>query len=55
MNREMNHINTAIGRICEIQKNSFIIKFEGRKLLGKLKGTFYNEKLEVLRRERFVW
>ena len=47
MNREMNHINTAIGRICEIQKNSFIIKFEGRKLLGKLKGNFYNEKLEV--------
>lgn len=47
MNREMNHINAAIGRICEIQKNSFIIKFEGRKLLGKLKGNFYNEKLEV--------
>lgn len=32
--------NHRIGRISEIQKNTYYIKFEGQELIGKLKGTF---------------
>lgn len=39
--------NTNIGRISEIQKNSYTILYEGEELKGKLKGTFYNEKQEL--------
>lgn len=35
-----------LGRICEIQKNTYIIKFWEKELPGKLKGTFYKENLE---------
>ena len=30
-----------LGRICQIQKNSFLILFEGKELPAKLKGSFY--------------
>ncbi len=35
------------GRICEIQKNNFSIRYEGKELSAKLKGNFYNEKEEL--------
>lgn len=35
--------NTVCGRISEIQKNTFYIKYEQRELVAKLKGSFYNE------------
>ena len=38
--------NTNIGRISEIQKNSYTILYNGEELKGKLKGNFYNEKQE---------
>lgn len=31
------------GRICEIRKNSFTIRFEGKDLPAKLKGSFYEK------------
>ena len=45
-NRKMNTINkkeTDRGRICEIRKNSFTIRFEGKDLPAKLKGSFYEK------------
>lgn len=36
-----------LGRICEIQKNSFKIKFFEQELPAKLKGTFQNEDREL--------
>ena len=36
-----------LGRICEIQKNSFIIKFWEKELIGKLKGSFFHEQKEL--------
>ena len=45
-NRKMNTINkkeTNRGRICEIRKNSFTIRFEGKDLPAKLKGSFYEK------------
>lgn len=36
-----------LGRICEIQKNTFIIKFWEEELPGKLKGSFFKDKKEV--------
>lgn len=42
----MNTINkkeTDRGRICEIRKNSFTIRFEGKDLPAKLKGSFYEK------------
>lgn len=35
--------NTVCGRISEIQKNTFYIKYEQRELAAKLRGSFYNE------------
>ncbi len=35
--------NDKKGRICEIQKNTFIIKYGAEELSGKLNGSFYNE------------
>lgn len=35
--------NSVNGRICEIQKNAFYIKYENMVLNAKLKGSFYNE------------
>lgn len=35
--------NIKTGRICEIQKNTFIIRCDGEELTAKLKGSFYNE------------
>lgn len=43
----MNNSETCIGRICEIQKNNYVIKYEGSELPGKLKGSFFNEGAEV--------
>jgi ribosome biogenesis GTPase len=45
-NRKMNTVNkkeTDRGRICEIRKNSFTIRFEGKDLPAKLKGSFYEK------------
>ena len=42
----MNTVNkkeTNRGRICEIRKNSFTIRFEGKDLPAKLKGSFYEK------------
>ena len=42
----MNTVNkkeTDRGRICEIRKNSFTIRFEGKDLPAKLKGSFYEK------------
>ncbi len=36
-----------IGRICEIQKNTYMIRFEDEELSGKLKGIFLKEGLEL--------
>lgn len=33
----------SIGRICEVQKNSFTVRYEGKDLPAKLKGDFYTE------------
>lgn len=35
-----------LGRICEIQKNTYIIKYWEKELVGKLKGSFYKEDKE---------
>ena len=37
-----------LGRICQIQKNSFLILFEGKELPAKLKGSFYAQEAELL-------
>jgi len=36
-----------LGRICEIQKNTFVVKYWEKELKAKLKGNFYTEKKEV--------
>ena len=36
-----------LGRICEIQKNSYRIKFWEKELTGRLKGNFYQETREL--------
>ena len=36
-----------LGRICEIQKNTYMIKFWEKELPGKLKGAFYQENREL--------
>lgn len=36
-----------LGRICEIQKNTYIIKYWEKELNGKLKGNFFREDKEV--------
>ncbi len=36
-----------LGRICQIQKNTYIIRFWEQELSGKLKGTFYREGWEL--------
>lgn len=36
-----------LGRICEIQKNTYIIKFWEKELRGKLKGHFFQAKEEL--------
>lgn len=36
-----------LGRICEIQKNSYIIRFWEKEVPAKLKGTFYKEDKEL--------
>jgi len=35
--------NLVCGRISEIQKNTFYVKYEQKELAAKLKGSFYNE------------
>ena len=40
--------NQTIGRITEIRKNSFTIRYEGENLPGKLKGHFYEEEADKL-------
>ena len=42
-NKNLTNNEKCIGRICEIQKNSFTIRFENRELPGKLKGSFFKE------------
>jgi len=39
--------NFLTGRISEIQKNTYMIRYEGKDLTGKLKGNFYNEEREL--------
>jgi len=36
-----------LGRVCEIQKNTFVIKFWEKEIPAKLKGSFYNEGKEL--------
>ena len=36
------------GRICEVRKNSFKIRFEKEELPAKLKGSFYGESADKL-------
>lgn len=36
-----------LGRICEIQKNAYMIKFWEKELPAKLKGAFYKEELDL--------
>ena len=36
-----------LGRICEIQKNSYVINFFEKRLNGKLKGSFFREDREL--------
>ena len=42
------HHNTETGRICEVQKNSYTIKFMGRELPATLKKSFYEEEADKL-------
>lgn len=35
------------GRVCQIQKNTYFIMYEGKEIPGKLKGSFYNESEEA--------
>lgn len=35
------------GRICEIQKNTYVIRYEGQELIATLKGYFHREKREL--------
>ncbi|SDI54102.1 ribosome biogenesis GTPase [Pseudobutyrivibrio sp. 49] len=52
----MNNLNTKeqitngekLGRISEVQKNSFKIKFQGQDIPAKLKGVFYEESADKL-------
>ena len=45
----MNSTNSeSIGRISEIRKNSFTIRYEGKDFPGKLKGSFYEESADKL-------
>ncbi|MBO4458705.1 MAG: ribosome small subunit-dependent GTPase A [Butyrivibrio sp.] len=45
----MNNIEqNKIGRISEVRKNSFMIKFQGQDIPGKLKGFFYEESADKL-------
>ena len=45
----MNSLNgETIGRISEIRKNSFTIRYEGKDFPGKLKGSFYEESADKL-------
>ncbi|SHJ58346.1 ribosome small subunit-dependent GTPase A [Pseudobutyrivibrio xylanivorans] len=52
----MNNLNTnekitnneMLGRISEVQKNSFRIKFQGQDIPAKLKGLFYEESADKL-------
>ena len=45
----MNNINNnQIGRISEVQKNSFKIKYQGQDIPAKLKGYFYEESADKL-------
>lgn len=43
----MDNNEKCIGRICEIQKNTYFIRFDDKELTAKLKGSFYNEGSEV--------
>lgn len=43
-----NQKDIKTGRICEIRKNSFFIRFEGEDLPAKLKGNFYEERADKL-------
>lgn len=38
--------NTFYGRICEIQKNTYYIKYDNSELVAKLKGSFYKDGME---------
>ena len=40
--------NTSTGRISEIRKNSFTVRFEGRDYPAKLKGSFYGQDADKL-------
>ena len=46
---KLNNIEqNKIGRISEVRKNSFMIKFQGQDIPGKLKGFFYEESADKL-------
>ncbi len=42
-----NEKKTEYGRISEVQKNIYMIRFSGQEIEGKLKGSFYNEEREL--------
>jgi ribosome biogenesis GTPase len=42
-NKKLNNNETCIGRISEVRKNSFTIRYENRDLPAKLKGSFHAE------------
>lgn len=44
--KENTKSNEVTGRISAVQKNTFIIRYEGAEYTGKLKGTFYNNDIE---------
>ena len=47
-NNEVNSNNIFEGRISEVQKNSFKIRYQGQDLPAKLKGSFYEASAEQL-------
>ena len=44
----MNSKQEKLGRISEVRKNSFVIYFEEQEVIGKLRGSFYEEEADKL-------
>ncbi|MCR5321920.1 MAG: ribosome small subunit-dependent GTPase A [Lachnospiraceae bacterium] len=44
----MNNIGEKIGRITEIQRNMYFIRFEGQDVIAKLNGGFYGQEQEKM-------
>ena len=39
----MNNYSEKLGRVSEVRKNSFVIYFDGKEVIAKLKGSFYGQ------------